>query len=62
MDSENNNQKVISCDDDGEYRVHCDVCGMLCIEQFYKNHLKSSTPSTNIRKRQQLNNINVRFQ
>ena len=32
---------VIYCADDDEYRVYCDICDKLCIEQFYKNHLKS---------------------
>ena len=48
------NQLVIHCED-GEYRVYCDVCDNLCIERFYKNHLKSQTHLNNIRKRQQLN-------
>ena len=34
------NQQVIYCED-GEYRVCCSVCDILCIERFYKNHLKS---------------------
>ena len=41
MNSEN--QEVIYCADDDEYRVYCDVCDELCIERFYKNHLKSQT-------------------
>ena len=48
------NQQVIYCDD-GEYRVYCSNCDKLCIEQFYKNHLKSRTHINNIRKRKQLN-------
>ena len=39
MDIEN--QEVIYCADDDEFRVHCDVCDKLCIERFYKNHPKS---------------------
>ena len=39
MDSDN--QEVINCEDDGEYRVYCHICDNLCIERFYKNHLKS---------------------
>ena len=38
MSSENH--QVIYCED-GKYRVYCDVCDKLCIERFYKNHLKS---------------------
>ena len=52
MDSEN--QLVIYCDDD-EYRVYCDVCDKLCIQRFYKNHLKSKTHINNIRKKEELN-------
>ena len=49
-----NNQLLIFCDDDGEYRVYCDVCDNLCIQRFYKNHLKSQTHINNIRKKEQL--------
>ena len=49
------NQLVIYCGDNREYRVYCDVCGKLCIERFYKNPLKSRTHINNIHKRQQLN-------
>ena len=49
------NQHVIYCED-GEYRVYCEICDKLCIERFYKNHLKSKTHLNNIRKREQLNN------
>ena len=48
------NQEVIYCED-GEYRVYCRICDNLCIERFYKNHLKSRTHTNNIRKREQLN-------
>ena len=40
--------------DNQEYRVYCDVCDNLCIERFYKNHLKSKTHINNIRKIEQL--------
>ena len=40
---------------DGEYRVYCDVCDKLCIQQFYKNHLKSQTHKKNIHKIENLN-------
>ena len=49
------NQLVLYCEDVGEYRVYGDVCDNLCIERFYKNHLKSQTHINNIRKRHQLN-------
>ena len=48
MDSDNH--LVIYCEDDGEYRVYCDVCANLCIARFYKNHLKSQTYTNIIRK------------
>ena len=51
MDYEN--QQVIYCED-GEYRVYCDICDNVCIERFYKNHLKSQTHINNIRKVEQL--------
>ena len=36
--------------------MYCDICDNLCVERFYKNHLKSPTHSNIIRKREQLNN------
>ena len=53
MDGEN--QLVIYCPEDGEYRVYCDVCDNLCIERYYKNHLKSQTHIKNIHKIEELN-------
>ena len=41
MDTEN--QEVRYCADDDEYRVYCEICDNLCIERFYKLHLKSGT-------------------
>ena len=52
MDCEN--QLVIYCED-GEYRVYCDVCDDLCIQRYYKNHLKSKTHINNIRKIEETN-------
>ena len=49
MDGEN--QEVVHCED-GEYRVYCKICDLLCIERFYKNHLKSQTHTNNFYKRQ----------
>ena len=43
-------QEAIYCEDDGEYRVYCDICDLLCIEQFLKNHLKSGTHLNNFYK------------
>ena len=31
----NDNPLVIYCEDDGEYRVYCDVRDILSIERFY---------------------------
>ena len=53
MDSEN--YEVIFCPEDDEYRVYCDICDKLCIQRFYKNHLKSKTDINNIRKIEELN-------
>ena len=51
---DNENQLVIYCEVDGEYRVYCDICDSLCIQRFYKNHLKSKTHINNIRNIEQL--------
>ena len=48
---ESENLEAIYCEDDGELRVHCDICDKLCIERFYKNNLKSQTHTDNIRKK-----------
>ena len=50
MNIENGNQEVIYCEDDGEDKVYCITCGKIRIERFFKNHLKSSTHFTNIRR------------
>ena len=55
MDSEN--QEVIYCPEDGEYRVQYNICDLLCKERFYKNHLKSGTHTNNFYKKQRSNNI-----
>ena len=44
MDSE-----VIYCPGDGENRLDCEICDNLCIERFYKNHLKSGTHTNNFK-------------
>ena len=53
MDSDE--QLIVYCPEDNEYKVYCDVCDNFCIERFYKNHLKSGTHLNNIRKIEQLN-------
>ena len=55
MDSQN--QQVIYCVDDDEYRVYCNNCDELCFER-YKNHLKLGTHTNKIYKRQRLDNTN----
>ena len=57
MDSEN--LQGIYCEKDSEYRVYCDVCDLLCVERYYKNHLKSGTHTNSFYKRQRLNNTNT---
>ena len=51
MNSEN---QLVIYFEDGEYRVYCNVCDILCIERYYKNHLKSKTHLNNIHKIEQL--------
>ena len=45
---------VIFCEDDGEYRVYCNICDCLCIQRYYKNDLKSQTHINNIRKTEEI--------
>ena len=53
MDIEN--QEFIYCPEDDENRIYCDICDKLCIERYYKNHLKSQTHTNNFYKRRRLN-------
>ena len=57
MDKEN--QKVIYCAEDDEYRIYCDICDKLCIDRFNKNHLKSETHTNKIHKKEsfQINHL-----
>ena len=43
--------EVIYCPEDDEHRVDCEICDKLCIERFYKNHLKSKIHINNIHKK-----------
>ena len=45
------NQEPIYCSDGDGYRVYCNICDKLCLERFYKNHLKSQTHINNIHRR-----------
>ena len=45
------NYEVIYCPEDDEYRIYCSVCDNLCIERYYKNHLKSGTHLNNFYKK-----------
>ena len=54
MDGDNKNYEVIYCPEGDEYRLYCEICFKLCIERYYKNHLKSGTHTNNFYKRQQL--------
>ena len=37
MVTDNSNYEVIYCPEDDEYRVYCDLCDNLCIEQLWKS-------------------------
>ena len=50
-----NEQLIVYCPKDNEYKVYCDVCDNFCIERFYKNHLKSKTHINNIRNIEDIN-------
>ena len=52
------NQLAIYCEDDGEYRVYCNICNSICIQRFYKKHQKSKKHINNVRKTEELNQIN----
>ena len=53
MNSESDNYEVLYCADDDESRLYCEIFDKLCIERYYKNHLKSGTHANNSHKRQQ---------
>ena len=44
--------EAIYCADDDDYRVYCEIRDKVCIERFYKNHLKSETHTNNFYERQ----------
>ena len=41
----------IYCPEDDTYRIYCEICDLLCIDKYYRNHLKSQTHLNNIRKK-----------
>ena len=47
MDS--NIQELISSADDDTCRKYSDICDKLCMERYYKNHLKSQTHKKNFK-------------
>ena len=53
MDSDN--QEIIYCADDNEYRIYCDNCDNLAIDRYYNNHLKSQTHLNKFHKSQRVN-------
>ena len=52
MNTENDIYEVNYCADADEYRIYWEICDKLCIERYYKNHLKSGTHTNNFNKRQ----------
>ena len=37
------NQEVFNCEDHGEERFYCNICGKMCLVRFHKNHLQSQS-------------------
>ena len=59
MNIEIDDYEIIYCAVDNEYKIYCSVCDKLCIERFYRNHLKSQTHTNNFHKKTlQINNFN----
>ena len=50
--------EVIYCED-GDYRKYCNVCVKICVERFFKNHLKSQTHTNIIRKKTYLSKYDL---
>ena len=55
MDSDN--QKAFYCEDDGDYRLECELCDNLYIERFNKNHPKSQIILKDFKKENNSNNL-----
>ena len=54
MDSDN--QEIIYCAGDNEYRIYCDNCDNLAIDRYCNNHLKSQTHLNKFHESQRVNN------
>ena len=50
MNCESDSYEVIYCGDGDELRVFSEICDKLCIERYYKNHLKSGLLTNNSHK------------
>ena len=57
MDKDNKDK--IYCDDDGKYRIFCQISDKLAKNRYYNNHLKSRTHINNFRMRQLFKNKNI---
>ena len=51
MNCDNIENEIIYCPEDDEHRVYCEICEILCIKRFYKNHLISQTHAKNFGKK-----------
>ena len=49
-------QLIVYCEKYNEFKVYCNICDNFCIQQFYKNHLKSQTHTNDIRKKKSISN------
>ena len=52
-------QLIVYCEKDNEFKVYCNICDNFCIQRFFKNHLKSQTHTNNIRKKKSISNIST---
>ena len=52
MNTDINILDLIFCEDDGGYRIYCDICDKFLIDRYYKNHPESETPLNIFHKRQ----------
>ena len=52
-------EQAIYCEGDNEYRIYCHICDNLCIERFYKSHLKSRNHINNNNKKKSISIIST---